>query len=119
MQQISYIYHYDQLTWIPGIMQHAFYEIQVEYASRPAFLDWLTTNCMDKIYVWSGCISPTPGQMSNWGHMIAPDEVTAFLIFQEAQDESRFCLEFLGAPTGIKVTLHKNGNHAYHSRRQA
>lgn len=113
---LTYIYHYDQLTWMPGLMQRAFYEIKLSYNERPAFLDWVNNNCLGQIYVWAGVITPQLGQQ-NWGNTITPDEITAFLIFEEAQDESRFCLEFVGTPTGPRVTMHKDGNRAYHSRR--
>ena len=49
--------------------------------------------------------------------MIAPDEETAFLVFEDDQDETRFTLEFVGNPAGLNARVHRNGLAAYHTRR--
>lgn len=108
VQQIRYIYHFDELTWIPGIIDRPFYELNVPYSLRGAFTTWLIKNCQGRIYIWAGCVTPPNGSHS-WGDKIAPDEKTAFLIFENDEDQTRFSLEFVGSAESIPAKFHKNG----------
>jgi hypothetical protein len=116
IQPIRYVSHFDEFTWIPGIIDRKFFELRIEYNDRAKFLQWLVHNCCGSIYVWNGVVTPSLGD-SNWGHKIAPDEETAFLVFEDAQDETRFTLEFVGNPVGLNARIHHNGFSAYHSRK--
>lgn len=108
IQQIRYIYHFDELTWIPGIISRPFYELRIDYSAREQFVRWLLDNCQGRIYVWAGCVTPPNGSHS-WGDKIAPDEKTSFFIFDNDEDQTRFSLEFVGSADSMSAKIHKNG----------
>lgn len=114
--RIRYVYHYDELTWMPGVLERPFNEMKIPYSMRIGFLQWLVQNTSGTIYIWPGMISPFPNQ-SNWGRLVAPDEETVFIIFSRDSDQTRFSLEFAGSPDALSATIHKNGLAAYHNRK--
>ena len=108
IQQIRYIYHFDELTWIPGIISRPFYELRIDYSAREQFIRWLLDNCQGRIYVWAGCVTPTNGSHSR-GDKIAPDEKTSFFIFDNDEGQTRFSLEVVGSADSMSAKFHKNG----------
>lgn len=115
--RFRYVYHYDELTWMPEILARPFNELKVPYPIRGSFMDWVKANTTGMIYIWPGMISPFPNQ-SNWGRLISPDEENFFIIFENDSDQTRFSLEFVGSPDAISAVTHKDGTAAYHSRKR-
>lgn len=115
--KIHYVYHYDELTWMPDIISRPFNEVNLPYYSRSMFVNWINSYVESKIYIWPGNITPNHHQ-SNWGHLISPSEHVSFLIFDSDSDQTRYSLEFIGSDNKIHIKTHKNGIDAYHSRKR-
>lgn len=116
-QRLRYIFHYDELTWMPGVSDRPFNEMKIPYAMRKTFLGWLDTHTSGNVYIWPGVMSPDPHQQ-NWGHLVSPDGETAFIIFDKEDDQTRFSLEFVGSPDALSANTHKNGLAAYYNRKR-
>jgi hypothetical protein len=114
--KIRYIFHYDELTWLPKIIERPFNEIKIPYMGREHFVNWINDNIESHVYVWSGVLTPTSNSI-NWGHLVSPSEETSFLIFTNDGDQTRYALEFVGGST-IHVKTYKNGVDAYYSRKK-
>ena len=112
--RIKYVYHYDELTWIPGVLSRPFNRMNIPYQKRELFLDWLDKYSTGMVYIWPGLVSPSPGA-SGWGYMVAPDEKATFLIFESDSDQTRFALEFVGNPVGMSAVTYRDGFEAYHN----
>lgn len=115
--RIRYVYHFDELTWMPDVLARPFNELKISYSMRPVLLKWFDAHTTGQIYIWPGMVSPQPNQ-SNWGKMITPDEESTFIIFAEESDQTRFSLEFVGSPDAINAVTHKDGLSAYYNRKR-
>lgn len=115
--RIRYVYHYDELSWMPDVLDRPFNLINIPYDKRRLFLNWLDKYTAGQVYIWSGSLTPALHQY-NWGHIAAPDEETTFIIFDNEHDQTRFALEFVGNPVGMSATIFKNGTEAYHYRKR-
>lgn len=116
---IVYISDFDQLTWLIDLYSFKFYECYLPARDaldnpREKMRSWIRNNCKEKVFIWNGLLSPQAANIGNWGNLVAPDLLTAFLIFTSSEDESRFALEFINTPTCKK--LHKNGWAAFDNR---
>lgn len=114
---LKYIYHFDELSWMPEVMNRPFNMMNVALEKRHLFVDWLNKHATGQVYIWSGSVTPAPNQAS-WGHVLAPDGKLCFIIFENDNDQIRFALEFVGNPVGMSATTFKNGMDAYHYRKR-
>ena len=110
--KIRYVFHYDELSWHPQILERPFNEITIPYMGRSSFVNWINTNIETLVYIWPGVLTPDQHQQ-NW-----PNQYTAFLIFTNDSDQTRYSLEFAGSDNSIHVKTYKNGLDAYYSRRR-
>jgi hypothetical protein len=117
INKIQYVFHYDELTWMPHLINRPFNEIKIPYMGRERFINWINENVEYHVIIWPGVITPNPMQQ-NWGHIISPNEHTSFLIFTNDKDQTRFSLEFVGSDNSILIKTYKNGIDAYHSRKK-
>ena len=116
MMELQYVMHFDELTWMPGVLDRPFNRVKgLDFYSRPVILRWLADNCRGKVVVWGGCVSPQLGQ-NNWGFLVSPDEETSWLIFMEDEDQTRFALEFVGNNSAINAKIYRDGLAAFHAR---
>lgn len=112
---IVYMSDFDQLTWMIDLDAYSFYECHLPFMNeRQKMRSWLKENCTDQVIIWNGLMNPGPFQRGNWGSLVSPDLITAFLIFLKKEDEVRFALEFVN--TGICVNVHTDGWAAYKNR---
>lgn len=114
---LTYVYHYDELSWMPDVLDRPFNLMNIPYEKRRLFIDWLSKYTVGKVYIWPGVVTPRLGQ-ANWGHVNSPDGESTFIIFDNDNDQVRFALEFVGNPVGMSAAVFKNGTEAYHSRRR-
>lgn len=115
--RLQYILHYDELSWMPKVLERPFNRMKIPYVKRPLFLNWLDQYTSDQVYLWSGAITPGLGQ-SSWGHVAAPDEEHTFIVFESDSDQVRFALEFVGNPVGMSAHTFKDGLTAYQNRKR-
>ena len=111
--RFKYIFHYDELTWMPGVLERPFNQMTIPFDKRSLFINWLKNYTTEQVYIWPGMVSPKSGQ-SNWGKMIAPTDMV-FIIFESNSDQTRFALEFVGNPVGMSAHTFKNGVDAFYS----
>ena len=115
-RRIQYVFHYDELTWMPDVISRPFNELKIPYLFRSNFVRWLDQFTEGTVYIWPGVISPDPNQL-NWGRLVSPNNELVYVIFENDSDQTRFSLEFIGSGDQFNAITHRDGIEAYYKRK--
>lgn len=118
MRGLKYVYHFDELTWMPDIITRPFNEVFITPYDRPNFVKWLQDNASGYVYIWPGVITPDRNStLVHWSKHISPNSDRAYVIFDNDSDQARFNLEFVGPDSRIKAFIHNDGFTAFYNVR--